>query len=417
MNAPNGAPRTSPPSALRRLRSGGQAAPGLFALTAAAVAGSFDRAAIASVVESLRVDVWLTDARLGGLFAASTVAAVVLAPAFTALATRRGTSRAVALGLAVAAAGTTLSGAARRGVALLGARIASGAGPAARDAAPGSVLGAAAPGPAVIWGAAAGYGITAVLSRVVGWRWALAMAGLPGVVACIAWLRVQSGAVAAVPGVVGWRGERGLRAELRRLRADRDRLLAVVAQGAATFAAAVTAFWTPAFLERTRGVPRAVAGLEFGVVVLMAGLAGAFASGRAVERLRGRMGADAERWVAGAAALAAAPLAVMAYAGWRPRTYLVGLVLSQLLLFVAVSAGAAALAATVGGPTRMAAAAAVALAMLAQAPGPWLVGLLSDRTSLGRALAVLAPLALAGAGAAWLSAASRAGRARRPSAG
>jgi len=204
------------------------------------------------------------------------------------------------------------------------------------------------------------------------------------------------------------------RRELRRLRADRGRLLAVVGQGAATFAAGAMAFWTPAFLERTRGVPRVVAGVEFGVVVLMAGLGGTFAAARSLERLRARTAA-AERWVAGAAALAAAPLAIAAYAAWRPGAYLVSLVLAQLLLFAAARAGAAAVAATTpaAGAARAAAAAATAIALFAEAPAAAVVGLLSDRTSLGRALAVLVPLALVLAAGAWIAAARHADRAAR----
>ncbi|HET8540780.1 MAG TPA: MFS transporter [Anaeromyxobacter sp.] len=399
MNAPNGAPRTRPASA----------AAALSALSAAAFAAALDRAAMASVVESLRADLWLTDARLGGLVAAAVLAASALAPAFASLAGRRPPARVLALGVAVAAAGTMLSGAARRGLAILVARLATGAGPAARDAA-GPALAATArrAGAAALAGAAAGYALGAVLSRLVGWRWALVGAGAPGLAAAVACLRLGAARAGDPAAPLPLRGADGLLAELRRLRADRARLLAVVGQGATTFAAAAMAFWTPAFLERTRGVPRVVAGLEFGVVVLMAGLGGTLAGARAVERLRARTAA-AERWVAGAAALAAAPLAVAAYAAWRPRAYLVSLVLAQLLLFAAAHAAAAAAAAPAG--TRAALAAAAAVALLAEAPAAALVGLLSDRTSLGRALAVLVPVALAVAGGAGIAGAWREDRA------
>jgi MFS family permease len=258
-------------------------------------------------------------------------------------------------------------------------------------------------------GAAAGYALGALLSRRFGWRWALAAAAVPGVLAALACLRARAATVAAAP-PLPLRGEAGLLAELARLRRDRARLLAAVGQGALTFAAGATAFWTPAFLERTRGVPRAVAGVEFGVVVLMAGLGGTFAGARAVERLRTRTPA-AEAWVAGVAAAAAAPLAIAAYAAWRPRAYLVSLVLAQLLLFAAARAAAALPAA---GGIR-AAAATLAIAILAEAPAPAAVGLLSDRSSLGRALAVLVPAALAIAGGAWIALARAGSRAARGS--
>jgi MFS family permease len=413
VNAPNGAPRTPPASA----------APALAAASAAALAAGIDRAAIASVVESLRADLWLTDARLGGLVAAAAIAAVALAPGFASLARRRPASRVLALGVAISAAGTMLSGAAWRGLALLAARIATGAGPAARAAAAPALApdGACARGATSTWaappvaGAAAGYALGAVLSRLLGWRWALVVAGAPGLLAALACLRAgrdRAGPAAAPP---PWGGEGGLLAELRRLRADRERLLAAVAHGAATFAASAMAFWTPAFLERTRAVPRAAAGVGFGVVVLIGAAGGTFAAARALARLRARTGA-AERWIAGAGALAATPLALAAYVAWRPRAYLVSLVLAQVLLFAAARAGAAAVAASAPGPGAPAAAAA-AIVLLAEALAPPAVGLLSDRTSLSRALAVLVPLALALSAAAWIAAARHADRAGRGPAG
>ncbi len=406
MNAPNGAPRTHSASA----------APALAAASAGVLAVAVDRAALASVVESLRVDLWLTDARLGALVAAAAVAALALTPSFASLARRTRPSRVLAIGLAAAGAGTMLSGAARRGLALLAARLATGAAPAALDAAAPAPAHGRAPGavaPAAVAGTAVGYVLGAVLSRIVGWRWALVGAGLPALIAAIASLRAR-GAATGGAAVLPWRGEDGLAAELRRLRADRARLLAVLGQGAAAFAAAAMAFWTPAFLERTRAVPRAVAGVEVGAVVLISALGGTYAGARAVDRLRARTG-DAERWIAGAAALAAAPLAIAAYAAWHPRAYLASLVLAQLLLFAAVRAGAAAVAASTPteGAGRAAAAAATAIALFAEAPAAAIVGFLSDWTSLGRALAVLVPLALALASAAWIASGWRGPRAAR----
>lgn len=404
MNAPIGAPRTHPASATRALA----------AVSAAAVASALDRAALASVVESVRVDLWLTDGRLGGLVSASVLAAAALASPFAALAARHPPARVLALGLALSAAGTALSAAAWRGLALLAARVATGAGPAARAAAaPALSPGDAGWGPggvAVVAGAAAGYALGGALSRVAGWRWALAAAAVPAVFAAVAALRAGRERPAEPARPLPVRGEGGLLAELRRLRADPPRALAVAGQGAATFAVAAMAFWTPAFLERTRGVPRAVAGLEVAAVVLMAGLGGTFVAALALERLRARTRA-AERWLAAAAVLAAAPLAIAAYAAWRPRSYLVSLVLAQLLAFVALRAGAAALAAALpassGAP---AAAAALAIAVLGEAPAAAVVGVTSDLSSLGRALATLVPVALALSGVAWLWLAWRARR-------
>jgi len=413
VTAPTGEPRPVPASADRALA----------VVAAAGLLGALDRTALAAVVESLRAELWLTDARLGALAAVTVLASLLATPALERLAARRPLSRLLALGVAVSSAATILSAAARGPLTLLAARMVAGLGrsadttvaPAlARDALARPGAGGArrwSPLAAIVAGAALGYVLGGAVSRALGWRAALVAAGVPGLLVAAACLRLRAPAPAPA-GRTPVPAAGALAEAARDLRADRARLLAVLGRIAATFAAAGMAFWTPAFLERTRGVPRVVAAIQCGVIVLMAALSGTFAGGLAVDRLRPRL-RQADLWVAGVAALAAAPLALVAFVAWRPGVYLVALVLALLLVFAAARPASAAIAAAIPPAERAGAAALAALAarLLAEAPAPALVGLVSDRTSLGRALAVIVPAALLLAGAAWTSAAWRGERA------
>jgi predicted MFS family arabinose efflux permease len=414
VNAPTGEPRPAPASADRALA----------VVVALGALGALDRAALASVLESLRADLWLTDAGLGALVAATVLASVAAAPLLATLSGRRAPARLLGLGVAVSGAATMLSAAARGPATLLAARAAAGLGRAADSTVAPALAPEARETPggsrrriaAVAAGAALGYVLGGVASRLLGWRAALVAAGAPALLLALACLRLPGPPGGAPERTLPPPGEGGLAAAARALRADRPRLLAVLGQAAATFAAGALAFWTPSFLERTRGVPRIVAAVELGVIVVMAGLGGPFAGGLAAERLRRRT-REANLWVAGLAALAAAPLALAAFVAWRPGAYLVALVLALLLVFAAAGPASAAVAAATPAGERAGAAAlgALAVRLLAEAPAPALVGLVSDRTSLGRALAVLVPAALLLAGAAWTSAAWRRERAARGS--
>jgi len=93
---------------------------------------------------------------------------------------------------------------------------------------------------------------------------------------------------------------------------------------------------------------------------------------------------------------------------WRPGLYLAALVVAQLLIFASTGPVNAAIVAEVPPAER---ASAVALSILAihllgDVPSPWLIGFLSDRSSLGRAVMVV-PVATLAAGIIWTYAAWR----------
>ena len=98
----------------------------------------------------------------------------------------------------------------------------------------------------------------------------------------------------------------GFLAACRRLLANGLYTRTVAGYAAYTFALGALAFWTPAFLERVRGVPRSEATVIFGAIAVVTGIVGTLAGGWLTDRMKPR-GRRPELWLSGWATLAAAP--------------------------------------------------------------------------------------------------------------
>ncbi|MGB8930434.1 MAG: MFS transporter, partial [Anaeromyxobacteraceae bacterium] len=193
----------------------------------------------------------------------------------------------------------------------------------------------------------------------------------------------------------------------RALTGNRPYVLAVLGYAAYSFATGAFAFWMPAFLERTRGVPRAQATVQFGAVIVLTGLAGTLIGGWVADALRKRL-PSADLWVSGLSALAAAPLAVVALTAASPAVWFTALVVGQLCLFASTGPINDVIVAVVR-PSERATASAVSIFVMhaiGDVPSPPLVGALSDRTSLGVAILVV-PAAILLAGILWTWGATR----------
>ena len=340
-----------------------------------------DRAAFAAVLERVRADLWLTDLQLG---LAASVPALVAG-----LLALRGARGAVG-GRLRSAAAPALWGAA---AALSGGRAARSrcssrarprVAPRTRSRANAASRRPSPPRTAYAWPRRR-------RSRRSGTRERARSAGASGGVSR-----------SSPPPSRRWRSPRPPRgraaspARLPRLPARARGSRAALAGGAlVAFAAGALVTWTPAFLERARGVPRAIAPLETGAAVLMAGVAAAWARGAAAQVLRR---AGTSHWLCPAAALAAAPLALAALLARRPVAYLVALVAVIALVLVALSALVDALAPRLSADRRAPAEALAWIALLGDAPASLVVGAISHRTSLWWAmLAVPAALLMGGA--------------------
>src|SRR2546430_1132556 len=171
------------------------------------------------------------------------------------------------------------------------------------------------------------------------------------------------------------------------------------------------AFWTPAFLERTRGIPQARATVQFGAIVVATGFIGTYVGGWIGDYFL-RVSRQAYLWVSGVVTLVAAPLTLIALAAPHPAVYWPAIVVAELCLFASTGPINSAIVNVVSPHMR---ATAVALSiftihLLGDVPSPSLVGALSDARSLGEAVLII-PLAVLARGVIWTYAAWRGGRA------
>jgi MFS family permease len=196
-----------------------------------------------------------------------------------------------------------------------------------------------------------------------------------------------------------------LAAAYRDLARNRPFRLIVLGYAAYTFALGALAYWTPAFLERERGMAASQATIQFGIIVVATGFVGTFIGGWLGDMLLRRW-SQAYLWVSGVATLAAAPVALLAFVSTSRPVYISAIVAAEVLLFFSTGPINSAVVNAVA-PARRATAVAVnilVIHLLGDVPSPPLIGRLSDATSLGTAFLVL-PVMMAVAGLVWIYAA------------
>src|SRR5207247_73954 len=87
----------------------------------------------------------------------------------------------------------------------------------------------------------------------------------------------QDAVGAAIPSGHGPSLGGAARAAYAALLRNRPYVLTVLGYAAYTFAIGALAFWTPSFLERARGIPKAQATVQFGAIVVVTGFIGTYA--------------------------------------------------------------------------------------------------------------------------------------------
>jgi MFS family permease len=410
-----------PPAALSAVpRAGARRA--LAVLTLINLVNYLDRYVLSAVVESLRrSELALSDAQLGALMTAFVLVYMLASPVFAALADRGAPRpRLLAVGVALWSLATLASAFAGSYAALFAARAVVGVGeaaygtvapaliadeyPLARRGRAFSVFYAAIP-----VGSALGYVVGGLVDGLAGWRAAFLVAAVPGLLLSVLALRLADPPRGAMDGAPPARAS-AAGAYLRLLRNGPYRAT-VLGYAAYTFALGGMAFWMPAFLERVRGVPRAAATTQFGATVVVTGFVGTFAGGWLGDRLLKRY-RNAYLGLSGLATLAAAPLSVVVFTASSRPAWLGALIAVQLLLFASTGPINSVIVNVVAPGER---ATAVALSILTihalgDVPSPWLIGRLSDASSLERAV-MLVPAAVLVSGVIWTWAALRGGRA------
>ncbi len=399
----------NPDSPLRGARAA------LLLLTAVNLLNYLDRYVVSALVESLRhSELHLSDPQLGLLMSSFLVFYLAASPIFGVWGDRGSRPRLIAAGVALWSGATSLAGFAQSFRHLLFARSAVGIGEASYGTIAPALLSDAFPEnrrglvmsvfySALPVGAAAGYIAGGLIDRRFGWRAAFLLVGCPGLILSYLVSRLPDFPRAAATGTPG------ALSSFAGLIRNRPYRLTVLGYAAYTFALGALAFWTPAFLERARGMTRAQATVQFGVIVVATGFAGTFAGGWLADSLRRRT-ARSDLWVAGIATLSAVPVVWVAFSTQNRTVSLAAITLAEVLLFLPTGPANAAILGAAP-PDRRATAMALsifAIHLLGDVPSPVLLGLLSQATSLQTAFRWLpAPILLAGV--TWCYAASRGG--------
>lgn len=377
-----------------------------------------DRYVVSALVESLRhSELHLSDLQLGSLVTAFVVVYMTASPVFGVLGDRGRRPRLLGAGVAVWSVATAAGGLARSFVSLFAARSAVGVGEAAYGTIAPALLADAFPAErrgrvfavffcAIPIGSACGYIFGGWMDQRFGWRAAFLLAGAPGLLLALLAARLvdpprRDDASGRPPAGGGGSAARRY-AELARIPPFRR---AVLGYAAYTFALGALAFWTPAFLERVRGVPRSQATVLFGAIAVVTGFVGTFSGGWLGDRLL-RRSRQAYLWLSGVATLAAAPVAFLAFTSPSRPVYVAAIVVSETLLFMSTGPVNSAIVNAVPSDRRASAIAlsTFAIHLFGDVPSPPLLGAISDATSLATAF-LLVPAVIALAGIIWIWAA------------
>lgn len=398
---------------------------GLIVLTAMNLLNYVDRYVVPALLESIKhSELHPSDTQLFSLTSAFLIVYTLSAPLFGSLGDRGPRPRLIAAGVGLWSIATALAGFARSYPALFLARATVGVGEAAygtiappllADYFPRSVRGRIFSifFVAIPVGSALGYVIGGLVDTHWGWRRAFFAAGLPGLALALVALRL-------------WDPPRGLHDELKPGAAGGTRatyvallrnlpyVLTVAGYAAYTFALGGLATVMPSFLQRVRGLSEAKATVTFGLIAVTTGLTGTFLGGWLGDRLLERT-RQAYLWLSGIATLAAAPLIFLALTAPHPALYWTAVVVAEFLMFASTGPVNSAIVNAVSPEMR---ATAVALSIFAihsfgDVPAPTLVGVISDRSSLGEAVLILPVAALVG-GVVWVLAARRGEAEGRP---
>jgi MFS family permease len=395
-----------------------------------------DRWVVASVVESIKKSLHLSDTELGLVGTGFIVVYTLTSPLFGALGDRRKRPPLIALGVAVWSVATSLGGFARGFTSLFIARSGVGVGEAAYGTIAPALLADSFPIErrgrvlavffcAIPIGSAAGYILGGLVDQHFGWRAAFWIAGVPGLLLSLLVLLVKDPPrglhdVGGEWGVGGGKSENGVVASsshtplptthtpldaYRDLFRNRPFILTALGYGAYTFALGGLGFWMPAFLERVRGMPRSEATVTFGTIALVTGFIGTFAGGWLGDFFL-RRSKQSYLWVSGIATLIAAPAAFIAVSNPHRNVYLPAIAIAEVFIFMCTGPVNSAIINAVK-PGERATAVGLSVLMMhvvGDIPSPPLIGAVSDHYSLERAF-MLVPLAIVVAGCIWMYAA------------
>ncbi|MFC5143002.1 MFS transporter [Actinomycetospora rhizophila] len=376
----------------------------VLALLAALMLVDFaDRQVLVAAFPYLRAEWGLHDTTLGALVSVVTLTVALGALPVAALVDRWSRVRAIAVMGTVWSAASAASALAPGPGSLFAARVAVGAGEAGYGPAGGALLATRFPAhrrAAVLGlfqaagplGTVVGMALGSAVAAQWGWRWAVGVLAVPGLLLALAVLRVRDyPTVRAVP-----RGPREVAAVLR------TRTVVAAVGGMVLLLAVASSLytWLPTHLERDLHLTPAAAG-GLAAVVVLAGVGGTAAAGLLTDRAA-RRDPGARLRTPVLAGLATTALLVPAFALVPAGPAQVVLVLLGAAVVTAAVGPAAAVVVDVTRPEVRATAVSVLVVaqnLLGLTVGPVLTGALADAFGLATALAVMAALGVAAAAA------------------
>ncbi len=386
----------------------------LIILTSLNLLQYMDRYLIASLGTLVKGEMGLSDRSFGLLGTAFFLVYLCTSPIFGYLGDRWGHVRLMAWGAVLWSLATSLTFWVGSYLTLLLARGAVGVGEASfgtlSPAYIADILPLARRARAMGWfyvalpvGSALAYLVGGLTGSHWGWRPAFLLAGLPGLaMTALIWRlpEVQTRTVIQPTPPTGanlWSGALSL------LKIPTMRWVSL-GFGMSTFTMGGLAFWMPRYLEIYKGLSLAQANLlMFGAVAVAGGL-GTLAGGYLGDRLQVRT-LNAPLWVSGFGIALALPLAALAILAPVPAIYIPAFSLAIFLLFLNPGLLTAVVVSVAGARRRAQAVALniVIIHLIGDVPSPYLIGWLSDATSLKWGVC-LTLVALAGGAAAIFSA-------------
>ncbi len=407
------------PSAFRTARSA------LFILTLINMLNYLDRWVVSALVESIKhSELALSDSQLGTLMTGFIIVYMAASPIFGTLGDRGNRPRLLAGGVALWSLFTVLGGFAWNYLSLFVARAAVGIGEAAYGTISPALLSDYYPKErrgrvfaiffcALPIGSALGYMLGGLVDRNFGWRSAFFVAGAPGLVlAFLAWRLIDPPRGSQDEDMMAGHAMAGPKPTLAAyvgLLHNRAYVLTIAGYAAYTFAIGGLAFWTPAFLVRMRGLSLGEATINFGAIVVVTGFLGTFAGGYLGDFFLKRS-RNAYLWVSGVSTLLAVPFVVITLTNESPAVFYSAMVVAELFMFASTGPINSAIVNVVS-PLERATASAMCIFgihILGDVPSPFIIGLISDYSDLGRAMLVV-PVAVTIAGLVWVFAARTAG--------
>lgn len=366
-----------------------------------------DRQALYAVFPLIKADLKLSDTGLGFLGSAFMLSYMLAAPIFGRLGDRNNRARLAAGGLAAWSLATMLSGMAGSYRMLLAARALVGVGEASFGTVSPGLLSDYFPRElrgrmlslfflAIPVGSALGYILGGQLGQAFGWQTAFLLVGLPGLFLALPLCFLND--PRQDDRQTGSRPHEPILPELRRFRQNRTYVHATLAMAAMTFALGGLAQWAPSFLQRSFGLEVARGNTIFGMITVVSGILGTLAGGWLGDRFQ-RRSATGYLHVSAAGFLLGAPLMILALTTSSLTLCLTAIFAAELFLFLNTGPLNTVLVNVVT-PGRRAMGFAInifAIHALGDAISPAIIGSLSDRWGLSRAL-LITPLAVLIAG-------------------